>query len=161
MWRSLVARSVRDAEVAGSNPVIPTIITDKEVLMAESEIPKGLIEHAHRRTEIDEALSADERQAVVNLASRIVDILTGGHNIASLSEISEGSLATAPPEIPNVTWSRMSTRHPKDDYHANLGGFVAEKHFDEKPSLLINAAFYAGVIAGRDGLLDTAPFHHD
>ena len=26
MWRSLVARIVRDDEVAGSNPVIPTII---------------------------------------------------------------------------------------------------------------------------------------
>ena len=26
MWRSLVARVVRDDEVAGSNPVIPTVI---------------------------------------------------------------------------------------------------------------------------------------
>lgn len=29
MWRSLVARIVRDDEAAGSNPVIPTILKAK------------------------------------------------------------------------------------------------------------------------------------
>ena len=30
MWRSLVARFVRDEEVAGSNPVTPTSVTERE-----------------------------------------------------------------------------------------------------------------------------------
>ena len=34
MWRSLVARIVRDDEAAGSNPVIPTTFESKTVCMA-------------------------------------------------------------------------------------------------------------------------------
>ncbi|ETI82270.1 MAG: hypothetical protein Q618_VCMC00002G0092, partial [Varibaculum cambriense DORA_20] len=31
MWRSLVARFVRDEEVAGSNPVTPTIVMSRDM----------------------------------------------------------------------------------------------------------------------------------
>ena len=34
MWRSLVARFVRDEEVAGSNPVIPTVKIFKLIKIA-------------------------------------------------------------------------------------------------------------------------------
>ena len=49
MWRSLVARVVRDDEVAGSNPVIPTdspgpldrgfVVPEVFLLQAPSQIP--------------------------------------------------------------------------------------------------------------------------
>ena len=32
VWRSLAARSVRDAEVEGSNPFTPTILSEAEII---------------------------------------------------------------------------------------------------------------------------------
>ena len=43
MWRSLVARFVRDEEVAGSNPVTPTQVERNESKAFVAEAKEGVV----------------------------------------------------------------------------------------------------------------------
>ena len=61
MWLSLVERCVRDAEVAGSNPVIPTISTTKGA--SRKGCRSFLLEWKRSLNEIETGRSHNEAKA--------------------------------------------------------------------------------------------------
>ncbi|HVX23810.1 MAG TPA: hypothetical protein VG992_00490 [Candidatus Saccharimonadales bacterium] len=112
----------------------------------------------------------ETRQRVVAHASRIIDLLTGKTDQASviappysLDEV----ISDAPEGIPAVTYKSTLMYETADhdayvvDVISDLGSYFAKQFSDERPSNAFNAAFYAGVVAARDGLVDVSLFHHD
>ena len=66
-WRSLVARSVRDAEVAGSNPAVPTAIASKRSTVPEKPPPprRDLNPSGHEVDAVSAAVFSDGMRSVL------------------------------------------------------------------------------------------------
>lgn len=113
------------------------------------------------------------RRMVVAQASRIVDVLRGKNPVAHVlpAEDRIHEVTSAPAGIPIVGWGDVlagaTPGTPLEELGAGMtingsvGEYFTSLWSNERPADVFNAAFYAGALAAKEGLIDLDQLHHD
>lgn len=106
---------------------------------------------------------AGNRSRVIAMASRMVDTLEDkdpnmmeAHREPNI----EPKLSSAPDEIPHFNW-KASIGDGMVCRTGDFGSLLVDQWSNERPGQIANAAFYAGVLAAKAGLVDVDAFHRD
>ncbi len=124
-------------------------------------------EHLGKVLEAQLYQRAQQRERVVVLASRVIDALTDkSAGVHSEPHDPGRDFASAPEAIPALGWRDVMTMGTEEkdmslNIVGNVGEWFASTHSNERPSQVFNAAFYAGVLAAKEGLVDVSLFVHD
>ena len=105
----------------------------------------------------------DVRGRIVEVAQHATHILKGDDAAATSfqrPDYNREGVDDSPAGIPGV---RRERKFEDFTYHKvdSIGGYIVELHPDERPSVLFNAGFYAGVLAAKEGLIDPDNFTGD
>ena len=134
MWRSLVARTVRDGEVAGSNPVTPTTLILFEHTPSEFR-SEGILAAILRATDRTKPLA--RRKTIHNRLLRL-------YNKRSMQ-------LPSPREAPSTTYSPNSSGDPESskEYSSIMPEDIQQNIEEERQRLLTELAGkpYAAVAA--------------
>lgn len=127
------------------------------------DIPKQVIDDAEAWLQADMFQAADNRRGIVQIATRIIEALSG-KNPRVRSEVDDPSreLARAPKEIPALNWQgeRIPERENPWDLSivGNVGEYYSGVFHNEPPANTFNIGFYTGVLAVKQGLVDPDAF---
>jgi hypothetical protein len=105
----------------------------------------------------------DARRSVVEIASHVSYILKGTDTDVVPFERPAFNRDGVDPNPAGIPGIRRERHFEEFTYHKvdSIGSYVVEQNPNVQPSILFNAGFYAGVLAARDGLVDTGHFTED
>lgn len=113
------------------------------------------------------------RRMVIAQASRIVDVLRGRNSGAHIlpAEDRMHGVTSVPAGMPVIGWGDVWTGAtpgtPVEELGAGMttngsvGEYFTSLWSNERPVDVFNAAFYAGALAAKEGLIDLDQFQHD
>lgn len=131
-----------------------------------SQSRQDMIQRAGKVFETQVLSQAESRKSIVVRASRIIDLLRRRTPADSLSDADIfPNMQSAPEEIPTVRHMGRMTWPGEEDFSmpviSSLGEFYARMFTDQGPGAVFDTAFYAGVLAAKEGLIDVDQFVHD